>query len=135
MNQLALKLKERGLDAVEESNLTWVEEMRHHARYVSLREGKVTADNVRDHARAIGWKPDKPNAYGAIFRGKHWRCIGRTKSTWPGNHAREIRIWKWVPKESPATNTDAPLSSAPTPGDTQPDSPGGGGEKGALGET
>ena len=96
MSQLALRLKQRGIDAVEESNLTWVEEMRQHARFVSLRDGSVTADDVRDHVQAIGWKPESPNAYGAVFRGKHWKCIGRCKSKHPGNHAREIKVWAFV---------------------------------------
>ena len=96
MNQLGLALKQRGLDAVEESNLTWVEAMRDHARVISLMTGEVTADDVRQHAREMEWQPESPNAFGAVFRGRHWLCIGRTKSKHPGNHAREIRVWKWV---------------------------------------
>ena len=96
MNQLGLQLKQRGLDAVEQSNLSWVEEMRQFARNLSLWNGQVCADDVRRRAHSLDWPPDSPNAYGAIFRGKHWRCIGRKKSEHPGNHAREIRVWKWV---------------------------------------
>jgi hypothetical protein len=98
MNQLGLplRLKSRGLDAVENANLTWVETMREHAKVISLTLGEVTADDVRQFARDIEWQPESPNAYGAVFRGKHWQCIGRTKSKHPGNHAREIRVWRWV---------------------------------------
>jgi len=74
----------------------WVEAMRDHARVISLMTGEVTADDVRQHAREMEWQPESPNAFGAVFRGRHWLCIGRTKSKHPGNHAREIRVWKWV---------------------------------------
>ena len=96
MQQLGMRLKVRGLDAVEESHLTWVEEMREQAKRVSHATGQTSADDIRKYARAIGWQPESPNAYGAVFRGKCWRCIGRKKSEHPGNHAREIRIWRWV---------------------------------------
>jgi len=96
MNQLGLQLKQRGLDAVEHSNETWVERMRICAREVSRECGGVTADDVRGYAQFIGWHPESPNAYGAVFRGKRWQCIGRKKSEHPGNHSREIRVWKWV---------------------------------------
>ena len=96
MNQLGLQLKQRGLDAVEQSNLPWVEYMREAAKHESRKTGSVDADYVRACVRFMNWKPDSPNSYGAIFRGKHWRCIGRKKSEHPGNHAREIRVWRWV---------------------------------------
>ena len=93
---LPLRLKATGLDAVEHTNLTWVEEMRHFARWVCEVKGSASADDVRGHARAIHWKPDSPNAYGAVFRGKHWKCVGRKKSEAPSNYAREIRVWRWI---------------------------------------
>jgi len=96
MNQLGLQLKQRGLDAVEHSNPTWVESMRWWAKHQSRQHGKVSADDVRRFSRQLDWQPESPNAYGAIFRGKHWQCIGRKKSEHPGNHSREIRVWKWV---------------------------------------
>ena len=95
MEQLGMRLRERGLDAVENSHLTWVEAMREQAKRVSLATGHVSADEIRKYARSIQWNPESPNAYGAVFRGKAWRCIGRKKSDHPGNHAREIRIWKY----------------------------------------
>jgi len=94
---LGLRLKDRGLDAVENSNESWVDTMRKYAVWFSLKAGSVTADNVRQYARNIDFQPDSPNAYGAIFRGKGWKCVGRTKSSHPGNHAREIRVWRYEP--------------------------------------
>ena len=98
MNQqsLPLRLKATGMDAVENSNITWVELMRSHAIWTCAADGSVTADDVRKYAREIDWQPDSPNAYGAIFRGKRWQCIGRKKSEAPSNHAREIRVWRWI---------------------------------------
>jgi len=96
VNQLGLNLKQTGLDAVEHSNLTWVEQMRILARSFSLGHGSVTADEVRGYAREMDWHPESPNAYGAVFRGEHWKAIGRTRSTWPGNHGRSICVWQWV---------------------------------------
>jgi hypothetical protein len=42
-----------------------------------------------------GLRPDLlGNAWGSIFRGKEWECIGWRKSTRVSNHARAIRIWR-----------------------------------------
>ena len=92
---LGLRLKERGLDAVTETNLTWVENMRVWAMCKSQMDGEVNADDIRAYSRRMDWKPDSPNAFGAVFRGRNWKCIGRCKSAWPGNHGRSICIWKY----------------------------------------
>jgi hypothetical protein len=99
MNQqqaLPLRLKNIGLDAVEHSSRDWVQYMREAAIEVAKESGSVDADYVRACSRFMNFHPHSPNAYGAIFRGKRWKCIGRKKSTWPSNHAREIRVWTWV---------------------------------------
>ena len=93
---LGLRLKEGGLDAVEHSNESWVEGMRKFAKRFSEQFGQVNADDVRRYSRKIGWHPESPNAFGAVFRGQGWRAIGRTKSEWPGNHGREIKVWRWA---------------------------------------
>lgn len=106
MNQLALglRLKQLGQDAAEENSQSWVSEMRRYARVVSSREGEVSADEVRAYALRIGWHPESPNAFGAIFRptyksGKRegWIQMGHKRSEWPSNHGREIRRWRWIP--------------------------------------
>ena len=95
--QLGLALRDRGLDAVEHTNETWVEAMRAFAKRHSNSYGEVTADDVRHYTRSIGWMPESPNAFGAIFRNAGWQAIERTRSTWPGNHGRSIVVWRWQP--------------------------------------
>ena len=87
------KRKEAGLDSVEAHNPSFVEIMRNRAREIVAKTGRVTSDDLRRYARVNGIEPDHPNAWGAIFAGKDWVQIGRTKSTLTSNHAREIRIW------------------------------------------
>lgn len=97
MTQLGLRLKERGLDAVEHTNLKWVDMMRNQAKYLSLALGAVDADDIRDYAKKTGLQPEHPNAYGAVFRGKGWKAIGWVQSRHASNHGRSIRVWKWQP--------------------------------------
>lgn len=101
MNQLGLKLKQRGLDAVEHSNLTWVEAMREYAKQVSAQEGCVCADDIREYANRIDWHPAHHNAFGAVFRPK-WRdgiggfvMMGWRASDAPSRHSAVIRVWRW----------------------------------------
>ena len=98
MNQISLplRLKARGLEAVESSNLTWVETMRKHAKIISLMQGSVTADDVRRYSREIRWQPESPNAFGAVFKPNGWKPTGWTQSQWPSNHGRAIRVWVWT---------------------------------------
>jgi len=87
-------LKERGLDQVEESNVRWIDQMRKFARAHALTNERVTIDDVRGYANAIKFLPEHPGAYGAVFRGKEWQCIGREPTKVPTSHAREIKIWR-----------------------------------------
>ena len=94
--QLGLRLKQRGIDAVEESNFDWVSFMRELAQTHSDIYGSVTADNVRNVSEKTARHPKHPNAYGAVFKGKGWKAIGYTQSQHPSNHGRTIRVWRWV---------------------------------------
>ena len=93
MKQMGLRLKESGLDSVEQNNLTWVERMRLWAKIHADIHGSVSADDVRRLAKDD--EPDHPNAYGSIFRPKEWRCVGRKVSETASCHGREIKVWKW----------------------------------------
>jgi hypothetical protein len=86
-------LKERGLDSVESHEATFVEKMRKRAFEIATESGTVTSDDLRHYAKAYGIVPNHQNAWGAIFRGKLWRSVGRKKSSLNSNHNREIRVW------------------------------------------
>jgi hypothetical protein len=86
--------KEQGLAVVEANNENFVERMRRIAREISAREAYVTADDLRkfdddEH-------PHSPNAWGAIFKGRGWLCLGFSPSAYILNHGRVIRRWKWI---------------------------------------
>lgn len=87
------RLAARGLDAVEANSDGWVDRMRAHARSICAIRGEVSTDDLRRIADRDRDQPHSPNAWGAIFRAKGWRCVGRTKSTYGSNHGREVRVW------------------------------------------
>lgn len=88
-------LQQQGLEAVETNNVIWLSKMRWYAKEQSARYGMVTSDDVRLYATSHGLYPTHHNAWGAVFRGHGWRCIGRKPSELATNHYREIRVWKW----------------------------------------
>lgn len=94
--QLGLALKEEGLDAVSVTDKTWVESMRESAIRISNLKGMVSSDDLREISAKSGYLPKHPNSWGAILRGKDWEMVGRKRSTHPSNHAREIKIFRWV---------------------------------------
>ncbi len=93
--QLGLGLRDQGLDQVESHNLSWVEQMRRQARKVCMMKGHVTTDDLRDFADAEDLQPTHQNAWGSIFRGKHWKPVGRCRSTRAAAHGRTIITWVW----------------------------------------
>ena len=102
MTQLTLKdactadaLKEQGLTSVAVNAENFVAIMRATARRISEESGFVSSDNLRLIADSLGLVPHHPNAWGSVFAGKNWREIGRQKSKLPGNHGREIRVWRY----------------------------------------
>ncbi len=99
MTQLDLlegtKRKEEGISRVSGNSAEFLTRMRNMAIYYSDTNGIVTSDDLREYASTWGLVPHHSNAWGAVFRGKNWKCIGRQKSAWPPNHARSISVWKW----------------------------------------
>ena len=89
--------KQLGLDLVELHDGAWLERMRAEAKRISQQVGMVSTDDLRLYCGIHGLTPNSPNSYGAIFRGKGWREVGRKKSTVPSNHYRELRVWRWEP--------------------------------------
>jgi hypothetical protein len=99
MTQLSLAdaeaAKRTGLDAVEMNDADFVRVMRTYAEGVSLMNGEVSTDDLRQAATQHGIEPHSPNTWGAILRGKDWEVIGRKKSAVVSNHAREIRVYRY----------------------------------------
>jgi len=92
------QLKQEGLDAVEWSHMSWIDQMRYLAHQIWAARKEVSTDDLQDYvSHNLMPAPDKPNAWGAIFRGTCWRELRRQKSRIPSNHAREIRVWVYVP--------------------------------------
>jgi hypothetical protein len=46
-------------------------------------------------AEQLGLVPSSTNSWGTVFRGPHWKMVGRQKSAVRSNHAREIKVWQW----------------------------------------
>lgn len=104
MTQLTLRdaaasaaLKEVGQNAIEQTDQGFVALMRQYARVIAENSGFVSIDNLRIVAENLGVVPTHQNSWGAVFRGPHWKIVGRQKSALPSNHHREIRVWEWVP--------------------------------------
>ena len=93
--QMGLFRRDQGLDAVEQHNTSWVKQMRRQARKICMTRGNVTSDDLHKFADSQDLQPSHHNAYGAVFRGKGWKCIGRCRSTRPSAHGREIKLWAW----------------------------------------
>lgn len=74
-------------------NEAFIQTMRNFARMIVNDQGKVSTDDLRLVADELKLRPAHHNAWGAIFRGKEWVCIGRKKSGYKSNNSREIKIW------------------------------------------
>lgn len=86
--------KQLGLALVEGSNQEFVEHIRAYAREFAREYDTVTVDNLRRYALGRGIEPDHKNAWGAIFMGREWECVGYEPSTIPTNRGRVIRRWR-----------------------------------------
>ncbi len=94
----AERARERGLDAVEASNITWVQRMRREGVRLSNLHGSVTTDDLQAYAARNRDNPVHQNAWGSVFRGKGWTVIDRVRSRRKSAHAREIKVWQWWPE-------------------------------------
>lgn len=88
-------LKDHGHSSIEQTDPAFVAVMREMAKALSERDGSVTTDALRLWAVSQGMYPKHQNAYGTIFKGPHWKIIGRKYSAIPSNHGRSICIWKY----------------------------------------
>ena len=88
-----LKLRDRGMDAVENHNLSWVKQMRRQARRICKVKGYVTTDDLRAIADLSNLQPLHRNAWGTVFRGSEWKPIALLRSTRPAAHGRKITAW------------------------------------------
>jgi len=93
---IGAKRKKRGLALVELSCAEFLAEMRTEAKKHAARHGYVTTDNLREYATMKKLRPDTPNAWGAIFKGSEWECVGRVPSRYRTNNARYICQWRMV---------------------------------------
>lgn len=91
--------KSLGIHQVTDHNRTWVNSMREIARQICAKNGSVTTDDLRVYADNHDFHPRHPNAWGAIFHGNSWKCVGTTNSKYVTNHSRTIRVW--VSKREP----------------------------------
>lgn len=101
MNQLSLaeqpsgkRLRDKGIAKVEAHNEAVLLCARIFARWKARTNGSVTVDDVRGFLELHNLEFTHPNAYGAIFRGKEWECLGWQESRIASNHARHIRVWR-----------------------------------------
>lgn len=92
-------MKEKGQkQAVAHSN-GFVVQMRNIAVRIAKEKGNVSSDDLRAEAVKLGIAPHHPNVWGSIFD-SNFEMIDRKKSEYKGNHAREIKVWALVKKET-----------------------------------
>ena len=68
-------LRDRGCEIVEINNKQFVDAMRFNAKMIARQKGKVSCDELRELAGELNLKPVSPNAWGAIFRTKCFKCM------------------------------------------------------------
>ena len=91
--QAGIQARDDGIRRVIFNNPEFIRVARSHARIHCRTHGAVTSDDVRRILGQYGIYPMRENAYGAIFRGKEWICVGMTHSRIKSNHGRMIRQW------------------------------------------
>lgn len=93
--QKGKEARDEGIERVESNNPRFVDYMRDIAMEISIEQGQVSTDDLREHASELGIQPVHQNAWGAVFKSRGWVQVGRKASRWPSNHAREIRVWRY----------------------------------------
>jgi len=86
-------LRDFGIESVEIHNEDFVQSGRNILDKLIEINGKACMDDVRDVLTALDIHPNHPNAWGAIPKGKKYRCIDRVVSRYPSRHAGEQRVW------------------------------------------
>ena len=95
--QSGLALQVQGRQHREDHDREFLARIRWHARTQSELWGSVTTDQLRSIALQYGLEPSHPNTWGAILKGKCWKCIGRQRSSITSNHGRFICIYTYEP--------------------------------------
>ena len=83
------------LERVGQNNEPWLAWARSQAQTISTLRGSVTSDDVRREADRMGLQPDSPHAWGALFKAKGWRWVGREPSMIASNNGRFVSRWRW----------------------------------------
>lgn len=80
------------LPLFEEHRADWLERARSSAIELAAANEKVTIDDVRD----VCPPPEDvdPRVMGAVFRGKHWECVGYQKSRRKSCHNRPVGVFR-----------------------------------------
>jgi hypothetical protein len=80
------------IEIFEEYRAAWLERAREAARCLGADGRVVTIDDVR----AVCPPPegDDPRVMGAVFRTKHWECLGYARSARTTCHNRPIGIYR-----------------------------------------
>lgn len=92
--QLALVLRDRGIELVSLSNASFLETMRGVARMICRDKGEVCADDLRDWAKDHGIEPSHKNAWGAVFKNGDFESVRFIRSRQVQGHGNLICIWK-----------------------------------------
>lgn len=89
--------KEQGMSLAAVGRKQRLTLAREIAATLGRRCGEVDADMVGRILKAQHGIESLGPAAGSIFRGKNWEFTGRRKlSARKTNHAREIKVWRWV---------------------------------------
>lgn len=91
--QLALQLRDQGIQAVSLRNADFLATMRGVARMICRQKGEVTADDLREWADRNNVKPSHVNAFGAIFRSKEFVAVGEYISRQKQGHGNKCYRW------------------------------------------
>jgi hypothetical protein len=74
--------RDDGVDCVTHHCQGFVATVRQRAIEIARERGQVTADDLRAWANDNGLVPHHPNAWGAVFSGKMFTCIGTIQSAY-----------------------------------------------------
>lgn len=92
--QLALSIRDRGIEQVSLNNASFLETMRGVARMICREKGEVTADDLREWADANHVEPSHPNCWGAVFHKSQFEFVRFTRSRLPQGHGNRQIVWR-----------------------------------------
>lgn len=92
--QLALSLRDRGIEQVSLNNASFLETMRGVARMICREKGEVTADDIREWAKQHSIEPTHKNCWGAIFKNGEFESKGFVRSKQVSGRGNWIMVWR-----------------------------------------